>query len=71
MTNLTYRNLKNLGIISIDSELNVLQGTKMFASIEPWVIDLVQKKPMLFETKPISNKEEKSDSFSPCEGFLE
>lgn len=71
LTDLMHSHLQTLEIISIDSRLNVLQGTKMIAFIEPWVIDLVQKKPKLFETKSISNKGEKTDSFSLYKGFLE
>lgn len=56
LTDLMHSHLQTLEIISIDSRLNVLHGTKMIAFIEPWVIDLVQKKPKLFETKSISNK---------------
>lgn len=72
LTNPMHIRLKTLQIISLGIGLSATYYRNVFPGIiQPWVFELMKKKPKLFETKPISNKEEKSDSFSPCEGFLE
>lgn len=71
LNNRMHKHLQTAEIISQNIGLSPLQGTKIAGFIQPWVFELIKKKPMLFETKSISNKGEKTDSFPPYKGFLE
>ncbi len=71
LNNRMHKHLQTAEIISQNVGLSPLKGTKIAGFIQPWVFELIKKKPKLFETKSISNKGEKTDSFSPYKSFLE
>lgn len=71
LNNRMHKHLQTVEIISQNVGLSPLQGTKIAGFIQPWIFELIKKKPKLFEIKSISNKGKKSDSFLLYKGFLE